>query len=302
MTTPIIVGPTAVGKTDLVLELSQYLNSEIINLDSRQIYKYLNIGTAKPTKADIKYISHHLIDFVDPKIQYSSFNFKKDFSKAYNKVLNENKIPIITGGTGFYLDTIVKPFIKVGSDYGLRKYLERLEKKEPGILRTILKKIDEVSFDKIHKNDLKRIIRAIEIYILKGKNRNQLKNESEPILKDYKIFVLNRDRKELHERINNRVDKMFDQGLLDEVKYLLNNGFNKNLNSLNTIGYKETIQYLEGKRSLEETKEIIKTNTRNYARRQIIYFRKYKNAEWLNLSSLTKEESIKFIIKDIKGV
>lgn len=302
MKIPIIVGPTAVGKTKLVLNLAKKIKSEIINLDSRQIYKYMDIGTAKPSIEEMKQVKHHLIDFLDPTIHYSSFDFKKDFLAAYKKIINNNNIPILTGGTGFYMDTLIRPFIKVGSDYGLRNLLERIEKDQPEKLREILKGIDFISYQKIHKNDLKRIIRAIEIFILKGKNRNQIKNESKPVLENYRIFILNRNRKELHARINARVEKMFQEGLVDEVKNLLKKGYNEKLNSLNTIGYKEVIKYINNKQSLEETKEEIKTNTRNYARRQIIYFRKEKNSIWIDLSSLSINQAIKIIINDIKGV
>lgn len=299
---PIILGPTAVGKTELALELAEKINGEIINLDSRQIYKYMNIGTAKPEKKDLIKIKHHLIDFVNPKDYYSSFEYKNDFVKVYNEIKEKNKIPIVTGGTGFYLDSLIKPFISVGSDYGLRSYLERIETQNKGILREILKKIDYKSFLKIHENDLKRTIRAIEIYILTGKNRNQLNDESKPVIKKYKIYVLNRDREELHKRINFRVEEMIKQGLIEEVQDLLNRGFNEKLNSMNSIGYKEIVEYIKGKKTLEETKEEIKKNTRNYARRQIIYFRKNKESKWLNLTINSKEEIIKFIIDDLRGI
>ncbi|MDK2945803.1 MAG: tRNA dimethylallyltransferase [Geotoga sp.] len=299
---PIIVGPTAVGKTELVLDLAKKLNGEVINLDSRQIYKYMNIGTAKPNVKELRRVKHHLIDFVDPKDHYSSFEYKSDFIKVYEEIKNRDKIPIVTGGTGFYLDSLIKPLIKVGSDYGLRNYLERIETQEKGSLRKILEKIDRKSFLKIHENDLKRIVRAIEIFILTGKNRNQLKDESKPVFKEYKIYALNRDRKELHKRINLRVEKMIEQGLVEEVQDLLNKGINEKLNSMNSIGYKEIIEYIKGKKSLEEAKEDIKTNTRNYARRQIIYFRKYKDIKWLDMTSNSKEKIIKFIINDLRGI
>jgi tRNA dimethylallyltransferase len=165
-----------------------------------------------------------------------------------------------------------------------------------------LYEIDPVSFEKIHKNDLKRIIRAIEIFVLTGKNRNQLKDDSKPVLNNYRIYVLNRNRKELHKRINIRVERMINAGLVEEVRFLLNKGINENLNSMNSIGYKEIVEYLKGEKSLEEAKENIKTNTRNYARRQIIYFRKNKESIWLDLTSNSQEEIIQYIINDLRGV
>lgn len=292
MKIPVILGPTAVGKTGILTELDN--DFEVVSCDSRQIYKYMNIGTAKPTQEEQNKIKHHLIDFINPDQYYNAYLYRLDALKVIKDILNRGKIPIISGGTGLYFDAIYKGFFESPSSLTLRSYLRKLESSQPGIIREILKDVDPESFLRIHPNDLKRSIRALEIYIISGKRMSDLiKNQKIESPYEFNIIILDRNRKELHERINLRVEKMIEDGLIDEVKNLLSMGYNKNLNSLNTIGYKEVLEYIEGKYDFDKMIHLIKRNTRRYARRQIIYFRGYENATWINLSQ--ENNSIKKI-------
>ncbi|MBO8161611.1 MAG: tRNA (adenosine(37)-N6)-dimethylallyltransferase MiaA [Thermosipho sp. (in: Bacteria)] len=287
----IISGPTAVGKTDLVIELCEKLNIQIISIDSRQIYKYMNIGTAKPSPDEQKKVKHHLIDFIEPDQYYNAFLFRQDALKIKEQLVSKNIYPLFVGGTGLYIDAIVKGMFEgVPRDENLRKELSELEKKEPGILRTMLEKYDPASAAKIHPSDIKRTIRALEVYLKTGKRISQLQNHKN-ISDEYQIIVLNRNRDELHERINQRVEKMIENGLIDEVKSLIEK-YPKDINAFQTIGYKELILYLEGKYNLKTAIHLIKRNTRRYARRQIIWLRRYKNAKWLNLSEISRKEAL----------
>lgn len=299
----IIAGPTGVGKTDFSVKIAQVLNGEIVCLDSRQIYKYFKIGTAFPDEVTLKTVKHHLFGEIDPSINFTAYDYKIKAENIIENIINQGKLPILVGGTGFYIDALLNGFLNVESNYGLRSYLRKLEDNNPGILRKILVDLDPQSALKIHPNDIKRIIRAIEIYIVTGNKMGEIIKENKTKNKkfDFDIFILDRNRQELHERINQRVEKMLEQGLIDEVKYLLSLGYSKNLNALNTIGYKEVIQYLEGRIDFNKMVHLIKVHTRNYARRQIIYFRRLEKAKWINLSLDSEENVIKQIIKNIKN-
>ncbi|MDK2886054.1 MAG: tRNA dimethylallyltransferase [Thermosipho sp. (in: thermotogales)] len=294
----IISGPTAVGKTDLILELGQKLNFQVISVDSRQIYKYMNIGTAKPTIEEQAIVKHHMVDIIEPDQYYNAFQYRLDALKIKNKLIYENIYPIFVGGTGLYIDAIVKGMFEgVARDENLRKELSELEKKEPGILRTMLEKYDPESALRIHPSDIKRTIRALEVYLKTGKRISQLQKQNS-LSNDYKIVVLNRNRDELHERINKRVDEMINKGLIEEVKYLLDK-YPEDLNAFQTIGYKELILHFKGKYDLKTAIHLIKRNTRRFARRQIIWLRRYKDAKWLNLSEISRREAIKILEKII---
>ena len=294
----IVSGPTAVGKTDLILDLGQKLNMQVISVDSRQIYKYMDIGTAKPTKEEQKLIKHHMIDIINPDQYYNAFQYRQDALKVKNNLIKESIYPVFVGGTGLYIDALVRGMFEgVARDENLRKELSELEKKEPGILRTMLEKYDPESASRIHPADIKRTIRALEVFLKTGKRISQLQNQKS-LSNDYIIIVLNRNRDELHERINKRVDVMIKNGLIEEVKYLLNN-YPEDLNAFQTIGYKELILYFRGKYDLKTAIHLIKRNTRRFARRQIIWLRRYKNAKWINLSEIPRKESLKFLEKII---
>lgn len=276
---PFIVGPTASGKTSLAIKIAQELNTDIISADSMQIYKYLNIGTAKPTEEEQKLVKHHLIDFVEPDQEYSVANYKVDAEQIIDKFLENDKVPVICGGTGLYINSLTLPynFSSSNVDQNLRKQLEKIAQTQDGRdkLYEYLKDIDLESANKIHPNNIKRVIRAIEIFKTTGKPKSKLDKEGQKQELKFTPLLLmpNLERAEVYNRINDRVDIMLEQGLLDEVNSLINK-YDKNLPSLQAIGYKEFFDYFDGKIPLEEAIRILKRDSRHYAKRQLTWFRK----------------------------
>jgi len=294
----IVGGPTAVGKTDIMIEVCEEIGAEIISMDSRQIYRYMDIGTAKPTPEQRKRVPHHMIDILDPDEYYNAFLYRKDSLKAVEAILKRGKIPVYVGGTGLYADALVRGIFEgVPADENIRKELRELERREPGILRKMLEEFDPEAATRIHPNDLKRTIRALEVYMKTGRRISELQKETKGDDRFF-IIVLTRERYDLYDRINRRVDRMVEMGLVDEVKRLLSMGYSKDLNSMKTIGYKEVIEYLEGKYDFEKMVHLIKRNTRHFARRQIIWFKRYENAIWYNLTFVSKEE-LKKTLKEL---
>ena len=296
----VICGPTASGKTKLSIELAKKINGEIVSCDSMQIYKDMNIGTAKPTFEEMQGIKHYLIDFISPDKRYSVAEYKIDAEKAIEEILNKGKIPIVVGGTGLYIDTIIYgiEYPKIEFDDKYRKELEEREKKE-GLIKLYeeAKQIDEEAIKKISINDKKRILRILEIYHATGKNKTEqeiISREKGPKF-DYKVFAINMDREKLYERINKRVDIMIDNGLIDEVKKLLNK-YKEFPTAMQGLGYKEVKEYLENKISKEEMIEKIKQESRRYAKRQITWFKSYENAIWLDASN---ENNVGIILEEI---
>ena len=295
----VICGPTASGKTKLSIELAKKINGEIVSCDSMQIYKDMNIGTAKPTFEEMQGIKHYLIDFISPDKRYSVAEYKIDAEKAIEEILNKGKIPIVVGGTGLYIDTIIYgiEYPKIEFDDKYRKELEEREKKE-GLIKLYeeAKQIDEEAIKKISINDKKRILRILEIYHATGKNKTEqeiISREKGPKF-DYKVFAINMDREKLYERINKRVDIMIDNGLINEVKKLLNK-YKEFPTAMQGLGYKEVKEYLENKISKEEMIEKIKQESRRYAKRQITWFKKNKQTIWIN--GLNKiEDNINLIL------
>lgn len=284
----ILTGPTAVGKTDLSIQLAKKINGEIISADSIQVYKGMDIGSAKITKEETDGIPHHLIDILEPKEEFNVHIFKKLATKAINDISSRGKIPIIVGGTGFYIQAVLYDinFDDTETDYEYREYLEQLAKdKGNAFLHDMLKKVDHESAAAIHCNNLKRVIRALEYYKQTGKKISE-HNEKERENKspyNFAYFVLNDKRDKLYNRINQRVDIMFDNGLLKEMETLIAKGYTRDLVSMQGIGYKELFNYFDGKTSLDETKELIKKNTRHFAKRQLTWFRREKNVTMLNI-------------------
>jgi len=293
----VIVGPTCSGKTALGLKLAQIVTSEIISADSRQFYRYLNIGTAKPSIENIQKIPHHLIDFLDPSENYDVSLFEKDAEKIIDQIHNRNKIPIVVGGSGLYLKALIDGiFDAAGKDEQYRKELNQ-KRKEIGneFLYEELKKVDPRTASKMLPQNWKRVMRALEVYHTTGVPIwKHHENQSSKKQKDntFNQFGLNWERSILYNNIDTRVDEMIDNGLVDEVKNLLNNGYTKNLNSLNTVGYKEIIQYLSGEFSVERAIELIKRNTRHYAKRQMTWFRKDKRISWFDIADLSELDNI----------
>lgn len=306
----ILTGPTAVGKTDLSIKIAKELDCEIISADSMQIYKYMDIGSAKVTKEEMDGVVHHMIDEVTPDVAFSVSEFQRKSIDYINKIHQDGKNIIVTGGTGLYLNSLIydMDFAKSNANNELREKLEK-ELKENGIdyMHEKLRSLDPDSADRIHKNNTKRVIRAIEV-CLSGEKMNDFSKDLkynqnyQPI-----IIVLNRDREILYQRINKRVDIMIEKGLLKEVKDLLNMGYTKDMISMQGIGYKEIIKYLDGEYSYDEAIEIIKRDSRRYAKRQITWFKRYKDAKWYDLDSydsieVLKEDIINHIEKQVKFV
>ena len=297
----VICGPTASGKTALSIEVAKKINGEIISCDSMQIYKDMNIGTAKPTKEEMGEIKHYLIDYVLPTERYSVAEYKKDAKKAIKEVIEKGKTPIIVGGTGLYVDSLIYeieyPEIKFDEEY--RKKLEK-EVEEEGLekLYEKAKKIDPIAIQKINKTDKKRILRVLEIYHATGKTKTEqeiISRQKEPEY-DYKVYGLLWDRQKLYDRINLRVDIMIEQGLIEEVKTILKK-YSKFPTAMQGLGYKEVVQYLNKEITKEEMIEKIKQETRRYAKRQMTWFRKNKQTIWLNAED--KQNNINIISEGI---
>lgn len=295
----ILTGPTAVGKTNLSIQLAKKMNMEIISADSMQIYKYMDVGSAKVTEDEMNGVKHYLIDEVTPDYSFSVSEFQERANDYINQIVKKGKLPLVTGGTGLYLNSLIynMDFAKSDADNELREML-RVELEENGIdyMYEKLKSLDEEAANRIHKNNTKRVIRAIEV-CMSGKKMSDFSNDLklnekyEPI-----IIVLNRDREHLYRRINKRVDIMISQGLEDEVKTLLNMGYSSDLVSMQGIGYKEIIKYLNNEYTYEEAIEIIKRDSRRYAKRQLTWFRRYENAKWFDLDNYNDE---KILLNDV---
>ena len=282
----VICGPTASGKTALSIELAKKINGEIVSADSMQIYKDMDIGTAKPTKQEMGEIKHYLLDFVSPEDRYSVAQYKQDAKKSIKEIINKGKTPIIVGGTGLYVDSLIYEIeyndIKLDEEY--RKKLEKIAEEQG--LEELYKKaveIDPEAMKKISQNDKKRIMRVLEIYHSTGKTKTEQEKESRrnPVEYDYRVFAINWDREILYQRINKRVDIMVEQGLIEEVKEILNK-YDKFPTAMQGLGYKEVVDYLNGIYTKEEMIEKIKLETRRYAKRQLTWFRKNKQTIWLD--------------------
>lgn len=289
----ILIGPTAIGKTDLSIKIAQLMNGEIISADSMQIYKYMNIGSAKVTKEEMQEVPHHLIGNVYPNEDFTVANYKNKAIALISNINKQGKLPIIAGGTGLYINSIVYDlqFTEVPPSEGIRNQLELLSNED---LHRELEKVDDTSADKLNVNDRKRVIRALEIYKSTGKTMSEYNKDFRTENEDYNLVMigLNMDRARLYDRINRRVDIMINSGLIDEVKGLLEMGYGKNLVSMQGIGYKETIMYLEGEISLDESIALIKQKSRNYAKRQLTWFRRDKRIKWMNLDDYSDLEQL----------
>ena len=288
----IICGPTASGKTSLAIECARLLNSEVISADSMNVYKGLDIGTAKPTKQEMGEIKHHLIDVVSPFDNFTVFDYREKAQEIINKLHNEGKIPVICGGTGFYINSILYDLSYGNSNANLDArdmYLELAKEKGNQFVYNVLVEKDPETAKKLHPNDLKRVVRALEI-CESGTKKSQIKDDLIPKF-DYRAYTINFPTEELYNRINSRVEIMIENGLIDEIKKLVSQGVTTNCQSMQGIGYKEIFPYLSGELTLDETIELIKLNTRHYAKRQKTFFRKLPNLQYLqpdNTSILAK--------------
>ena len=303
----LIVGPTDTGKTDLSVKLAKLIDAEIISCDSMQIYKGMDIGTAKVTSDEMQGVPHHMIDIVAPFDIYSVSNFCSDAKEYAHSVFAKGKPVIMVGGTGLYADSFVKDidFTETGSSDEIRRELgEFCEKNGVEALHEMLESIDPESAGAIHMNNTKRVIRAIEYYRLTGEtiSEHNRRTKEKPSPYNYVYIGLTRDREELYDRINKRVDIMMQRGLLAEVWTLYKMGLSDKHTSMQALGYKELIWYLKGKCTLGEAVEILKRDSRRYAKRQLTWFGRNSEINWINLSSTDKalEEAVS-VLKN-KGV
>lgn len=302
----VLGGPTAVGKTDLSIRLAKELNGEIISADSMQIYKYMDIGSAKVREEEMDGVKHHLIDVIEPDVPFSVADFKEHGDKALASIINNNKFPIIAGGTGLYINSLTcnMTFTDAEKDDEYRNYLEELAlEKGNEYIHEMLKECDPISYREIHANNRKRVIRALEVFKLTGKPFSSYNAGEDFYKSDYDVYyyVLTMDREKLYNRINKRVDIMIENGLLDECIKLMSMGYTSHMQSMQGIGYKEILYHLEGKISLDEAIDMIKQGTRNYAKRQLTWFRRDKRCVFLDKDKLSDEEILCKVINDIRG-
>lgn len=283
----ILTGPTAVGKSELAVKLAKEIGGEIISADSMQVYRHMDIGSAKILPEEMENIPHHLIDVLEPTEEFNVVVFQKMAKDAMEVIRQRGHIPILTGGTGFYIQAVLYDidFTHNDEDSLLRRQLEQLANdKGNEILYERLKQIDPESCETIHPNNVKRVIRAIEFYEKTGKKISQHNREQHENLSPYRFayFVLNDERAKLYDRIDKRVEKMLAQGLVEEVESLKNMGCTRDLVSMQGLGYKEILDYLSGNCSLEEAVYLIKRDTRHFAKRQLTWFRREKEVTWIN--------------------
>lgn len=277
-----IVGPTGVGKTGLALELAEKVG-EIISVDSRQVYKYMDIGTAKPTPGQQNRVFHHMVDVVTPDVRFNAGDFVRSTKECLNIIWNKNKIPFLVGGTGLYFNALMYGLASIPSaDKSITIRLEsRLKQRGQEYLFSILKRVDPVYAAKISSNDRQRTMRALEVFFSSGKPFSAYHEEKHSSIDcDFIKICINMDRKELYERINRRVEMMLEEGLVAEVESLLAAGYQKDSPGLRTIGYKEIISYLDGECTLEEAASQIQQNSRRYAKRQLTWFRSMPDLTW----------------------
>lgn len=291
----VIVGPTCSGKTRLSLILAEKLKSEIISADSRQVYKYLTIGTAKPSANELRIIKHHFIDELEPDEEFNADLFSKRAKEIISRLIEKDSIPIVVGGSGLYIKALVDGITQtVVSNKLLRNELLELRKKYGNAyLYDELKKIDPISAEKMLPQNWKRVIRAIEVFKLTGKPIWQHHIEN-PIQQEFEFFQygLKWDRKKLYQNIECRVDEMIKNGFIEEVKMILDKGYSKEINSLNTLGYKEIIDLLDGKLTFNEAVNRIKINTRRFAKRQMTWFNADKRIKWFEIDSYEELNNI----------
>lgn len=282
-----VIGPTASGKTDYAIRLAKENNGEVVSCDSMQIYRYMDIGTAKPTTDEMQGVPHHMIDIANPDETYSVARFVKEARIYIDDVLSRGKTPILCGGTGLYFDSIIKniDFAETVTDNDYRNELSKLAKINGNqYLHDMLMQVDQSSAEVIHPNNIKRIIRALEIFHTTGKTKTEMDKESiKDTIYDAEIFGLNRERSKLYERINLRVDIMMEMGLLDEVQRLIDMGISRKSTSMQAIGYKEMAEYLDGFCELDEAVDAIKQESRRYAKRQITWFKRNPDIIWINV-------------------
>lgn len=300
----VLTGPTAVGKTKLSIALAKAIGGEIISADSMQVYKYMNIGSAKITEEEMQGVPHHLIDILEPWDEFNVVVFKQKCEEALQGIYERGHIPIVTGGTGFYIQALLRniDFTENEEDKSYRAYLEQLaEEKGAEYLHEMLREVDPESAEAIHANNIKRNIRALEFYHLTGEKisaHNEREKEKAAAYNSC-YFVLNDEREKLYDRIEQRIDEMLQMGLVDEVKRLQELGCHRGMVSMQGLGYKEILAYLEGEMTLEQAVEILKRDTRHFAKRQLTWFRRETDVIWVNKNEFGYDEDV--ILKYMLG-
>jgi tRNA dimethylallyltransferase len=295
----VIVGPTAVGKTALSLDLARRYGGEIISGDSMQVYRGMDIGTAKATPEERALVPHHLLDIIDPDEDYSVALFQSMAKQLISDINRRNRLPMIVGGTGLYIEAVTHQFhfAEADQDQELRERLQKIAEFE-GVesLHRRLAEVDPITAERLHPNDVKRVIRALEIYHLTGRTMAEFQHRAG--VSPYRLLMigLTMDRDKLYERINRRVDRMMEAGLVEEVRKLLDDGFSPRSTAMQGLGYKELVPYLYGEISLEEAVEQIKKRTRNFAKRQLSWFRRMKEIHWFDM---TEEENLPRVLAAI---
>lgn len=293
----ILTGPTAVGKTALSIGLAKAVDGEIISADSMQVYRKMNIGTAKIEPEEMRGVRHHLIDILDPAEEFNVVLFKKYALRAMKDIYSRGRIPIIVGGTGFYIQALLYDidFEENDNDMSYREKLQNLADTHGNtFLHDMLSEVDPESAKKIHENNVKRVIRALEFYKKTGmkiSEHNETESQKESPY-NFEYFVLNDDRQKLYDRIDRRIDIMLEAGLLDEVKLLVSEGYSRELVSMQGLGYKEIIDYIQGRCTLDEAVYTLKRDTRHFAKRQITWFKREKHVTWVDKSEYDSESEI----------
>ncbi len=301
-----VIGPTASGKSALALSLCRELNGELVSCDSMQIYKYMDIGTAKPTRKEMNEIPHHMVDFLDPIQNFSAADYGKLAHVCTEDILSRGKLPVVCGGTGLYLDALMNKteYIAAKTDEALR---EKLLKKDKHELWCELNEVDPLSAENIHENNVKRVVRALEIYYTTGKTKTEIDTEQRANASendDFFNIILDFHRREvLYKRINDRCDKMIEQGLIEEIRELLITGkLVKGTTAYQAIGYKELLEYINGDCSLEQSLDSLKQATRNYAKRQLTWFRRV-NGTRIYVDDFSDIEDLnEYVLELVRGV
>ncbi len=305
----VLTGPTAVGKTKLSIALAKAIDGEIISADSMQVYKHMDIGSAKITVEEMQGVTHHLIDVLEPTEDFNVVIFQQKCRECMEGIYERGHIPILTGGTGFYIQAILKDvdFTENEEDTLYRRQLEEIARMEGAkVLHEMLLKVDQKSAEAIHQNNVKRTIRALEFYHLTGlkiSDHNEKEKEKESAY-DSCYFVLNDERSKLYERIDQRVDEMLAQGLIEEVEHLRRLGCKKGMVSMQGLGYKEILNFLEGEISLEEAVYLIKRDTRHFAKRQLTWFRREKDVIWIDKKEFMYDDKkiLSFMLEKMEQV
>ena len=303
----IITGPTASGKTALSIELAKQIGGEIISADSMQVYRHMDIGSAKVTKEEMDGVPHHLIDVLEPSEEFNVVRFQEMARKAMEEIYERGKIPIIAGGTGFYIQALLYDidFTETDENNSIREELEQKARTEgASVLHAMLKEIDPESAEAIHENNVKRVIRAIEFYRQTGKkisdHNRQEREKSSPY--QFLYYVIDLPRELLYSRIEQRVDQMIEQGLVEEVKALQAMGCTRDMVSMQGLGYKEILDYLNGQLTLDEAVYVLKRDTRHFAKRQLTWFRRERDVRWLELETFagSREKMLGAVLKDCR--